>query len=149
MSTVGQVVDDDIRRGEGATVDAGGGSLDRPGYFYAATVLTNVAAGARIVDVAQFGPALPVIAFSHLDEIIERASSPHLRSRRIGMDVRPERGQAIGLRPEAGSAWVNTHAALRPDRPLGELRWSGQGIENGRWGYQAFTDLQVIHSVKQ
>jgi acyl-CoA reductase-like NAD-dependent aldehyde dehydrogenase len=30
-------------------------------------------------------------------------------------------------------------------QPFGGLKWSGIGVENGIWGVDAFTDVQVIH----
>ena len=46
-----------VRRG--ARVAAGGGPLDRPGYFYRPTILDSVTDGFRIVDEEQFGPRSP------------------------------------------------------------------------------------------
>ena len=40
---------------------------------------------------------------------------------------------------------MNTHAALAPHLPFGGLKWSGVGVENGTWGYKAFTHLQVVN----
>jgi acyl-CoA reductase-like NAD-dependent aldehyde dehydrogenase len=47
----------------GARVAAGGGKLDRAGYFYAPTILAGTSDGVPIVDEEQFGPALPVISY--------------------------------------------------------------------------------------
>ncbi|GAB3739132.1 aldehyde dehydrogenase family protein [Microlunatus parietis] len=58
----------------GAVAAAGGRALDRPGYFFAPTILTGVSDGTRIVDEEQFGPALPVITYRDLDEVVKRVN---------------------------------------------------------------------------
>jgi acyl-CoA reductase-like NAD-dependent aldehyde dehydrogenase len=133
----------------GARAAAGGEALGRPGYFFAPTILTDAADGTAIVDEEQFGPALPVIAYRDLDETIERANAT---SYGLGASVwatDTERGEQIARRLEAGSAWVNTHAALAPHLPFGGLKWSGIGVENGPWGYKSFTDMQVLNRRKR
>jgi acyl-CoA reductase-like NAD-dependent aldehyde dehydrogenase len=46
---------------------------------------------------------------------------------------------------DCGQVSVNAHGAgLRPDFPFGGHKWSGLGVENGRWGLEGFTDLQVL-----
>jgi acyl-CoA reductase-like NAD-dependent aldehyde dehydrogenase len=31
---------------------------------------------------------------------------------------------------------------------MGGFKWSGIGRENGRWGYEGFTEVQVLSSKK-
>ena len=61
----------------GATVHTGGETLGKEGYFYAPTVLSDIAEGVRIVDEEQFGPALPVMPFQDIDDVLERANGTH------------------------------------------------------------------------
>ena len=60
---------------DGATATTGGAPVDGPGYFFQPTVLTGVAEGTRIVDEEQFGPALPVIPYRDIDDVVERANA--------------------------------------------------------------------------
>jgi acyl-CoA reductase-like NAD-dependent aldehyde dehydrogenase len=133
----------------GARAAAGGAALDRPGYFFAPTILTDAADGTAIVDEEQFGPALPVIAYRDLDDAIERANATTYALGASVWATDTERGEGVARQLEAGSAWVNTHAALAPDLPFGGLKWSGVGVENGTWGYKSFTDLQVVNRRKK
>ena len=57
-----------------------------------------------------------------------------------------ERGTALAQELESGTAWVNHHMDITPYAPFGGAKWSGIGYENGRWGYEAFTDLQVVNT---
>jgi len=46
---------------------------------------------------------------------------------------------------DAGQVTVNGHAnGIRPDLPFGGHKWSGIGVENGRWGLYGFTETQVL-----
>ncbi|TKJ20011.1 aldehyde dehydrogenase family protein [Blastococcus sp. CCUG 61487] len=133
----------------GAKAAAGGAALERPGYFFAPTILTDAADGTEIVDEEQFGPALPVIPYSDLDEAVERANATTYGLGASVWATDTERGEAVARQLDAGSAWVNTHAALAPNLPFGGLKWSGIGVENGPWGLKGFTDMQVVHRRKQ
>ena len=49
---------------------------------------------------------------------------------------------------ESGTGWVNQHMDLGPNVPFGGAKWSGIGYENGKWGYESFTELQVVNTKK-
>src|SRR5579875_1711687 len=132
----------------GAKAAAGGKPMDRPGYFFEPTILAGVSNDARIVEEEQFGPALPVVAYRDLDEAIERANATHFGLSGSVWGSDPDRAAEVAGRLECGTAWVNTHLALQPKQPFGGFKWSGIGVENGPWGYYAFTDIQVIHRSK-
>ncbi|HVV36606.1 MAG TPA: aldehyde dehydrogenase family protein [Acidimicrobiales bacterium] len=132
----------------GATAVTGGAPMDRPGYFFQPTILDNVHDGSRIVDEEQFGPALPVIPYRHLDEAIDRANATHfgLSGSVWGADI--DKANAVADQLECGTSWVNAHLVLQPHQPFGGFKWSGVGVENGPWGLDAFTDIQVRYTSK-
>src|SRR5882757_2766884 len=129
----------------GARAAAGGAPLDRPGFFFAPTVLADARAGMRIVDEEQFGPALPVIAYDDVEDAIAAANGTDYGLGGSVWSADLDHAEAIARRLEAGTCWVNTHTMLAPLQPFGGLKWSGLGVENGVWGVDAFTDVQVIH----
>jgi acyl-CoA reductase-like NAD-dependent aldehyde dehydrogenase len=132
----------------GARAAAGGGPIDGPGYFFQPTILAGLTDGTRIVDEEQFGPAVPVISYRHVDEVIERANATHfgLSGSVWGVDV--ERANAVADQLECGTSWVNAHLALAPHQPFGGFNWSGLGVENGPWGLSSFTEIQVRYQSK-
>lgn len=132
----------------GAKPVTGGKPIDGPGYFFEPTILAGLSDGTRIVDEEQFGPALPVIPYRHLDEAVERANATHFGLSGSVWGGDPERASDVAARLEVGTAWVNTHLALQPNVPFGGAKWSGIGVENGPWGYYGFTEIQVIHRSK-
>ena len=144
---VSELVSDALSNG--ATAVAGGGPLDRPGYFFAPTVLTGVSDGTRIVDEEQFGPALPVIPYRDVDDALARANATQFGLGGSVWSADPDRAADVAERLETGTAWVNTHAALAPHQPFGGAKWSGIGVENGSWGLLGYTEIQVVHRSKR
>ncbi len=132
----------------GAVAAAGGAAADRPGYFFEPTILSGTVDGSRIVDEEQFGPALPVIPYRHIDDAIARANATHFGLSGSVWSNDTERASAVADQLECGTAWVNAHLALAPHQPFGGFKWSGLGVENGPWGLDAFTDIQVRYNQK-
>jgi acyl-CoA reductase-like NAD-dependent aldehyde dehydrogenase len=132
----------------GANVASGGKPMDRPGYFFEPTILHGVAEGVRIVDEEQFGPALPVISYRHVDEALDRANATMFGLSGSVWSSDPDRAGEVASKLECGTAWVNSHLNLAPHQPFGGFKWSGLGVENGPWGLAAFTEIQVQYRSK-
>lgn len=144
LRIVSDLVDDALHRG--ARAAAGGKAPERAGFFYQPTILANVDDRMRIVDEEQFGPALPVLSYDNLDEAVERANSGKYGLGGSVWTSDPQRGAQVASELVCGTSWVNTHAVTLPHQPFAGAKWSGVGVENGRWGLYDFTQLQVIHT---
>lgn len=127
----------------GGVAAAGGAPLDRPGYFFAPTVVTGVAEGTRLVDEEQFGPAVPVLTYRDVDEVVDRANATTFGLSGSVWSGDDDRAASVAARLECGTAWVNTHLVMAPHQPFGGCKWSGIGVENGPWGLAAFSEIQV------
>jgi acyl-CoA reductase-like NAD-dependent aldehyde dehydrogenase len=132
----------------GGTAATGGFRPDRPGYFFAPTVVTDVAEGVRLVDEEQFGPALPVMRFRDVDEAVRRANATTYGLCGSVWSSDAERASAVAARLECGTTWVNTHLAVGPHQPFGGHKWSGIGVENGVAGLESFTDIQTQYRAR-
>jgi len=129
----------------GATATTGGAARDGAGYFFEPTILTDISDGTRIVDEEQFGPALPVIPYRNVGEVVERANATHFGLSGSVWGGDEDRAAEVAGQLECGTAWVNTHLALGPSQPFGGFKWSGVGIENGPWGLSEFSEIQAVH----
>ncbi len=129
----------------GATATTGGAARDGGGYFFEPTILTDISDGTRIVDEEQFGPALPVIPYRNVDEVVERANATHFGLSGSVWGTDADRAADVAGQLECGTAWINTHLALGPAQPFGGFKWSGVGVENGPWGLSEFTEIQAVH----
>jgi acyl-CoA reductase-like NAD-dependent aldehyde dehydrogenase len=138
----------DEARKDGAKVLAGGTRLEGNGYFYPPTIVTDVRPGMRLVDEEQFGTALPIIRYKDVGDALEQANRTHygLGASVWTSDVR--RGEELVRELESGTGWVNQHMDITPYAPFGGSKWSGLGYENGKWGYEEFTELQVVNTKK-
>jgi acyl-CoA reductase-like NAD-dependent aldehyde dehydrogenase len=132
----------------GARAAVGGHAMDRPGYFFEPTILAGLSDGTRIVDEEQFGPALPVISYRDVDDVVERANATHFGLSGSVWGTDTDRASDVAGRLECGTAWVNTHLALAPQQPFGGFKWSGVGVENGPWGLAEFSEIQVMYRSK-
>ena len=62
-------------RQDGARVLCGGEPADGPGLFYPVTILADANDGMAIVDEEQFGPVVPIIRFTDIEDVIARANA--------------------------------------------------------------------------
>lgn len=143
---VGELVADALAHG--ARAAAGGAPADGPGYFFPPTILTGVAEGTRIVDEEQFGPAIPVIPYRDLDDVVARANATTFGLSGSVWSADTDRAGAVAEQLECGTAWVNAHLSMAPHQPFGGFKWSGVGVENGPWGLASFTEVQVQYRAR-
>ncbi|CNG60300.1 betaine-aldehyde dehydrogenase [Mycobacterium tuberculosis] len=131
---------------KGGRVAAGGAPIDGRGYYFQPTIIADVEEGLPLVDEEQFGPVLPILRYSRVDDAVERANNTMfgLCGSVWGSDEAAAR--EIAERLECGTTFVNTHADLLPTVPFGGAKWSGVGVENGIDGLLAFTGQQVVHT---
>lgn len=116
------------------------------GLFFPATVISGLTNGDPLVDEEQFGPALPIIAYSDVEEAIKMANdNPNgLGGSVWSNDI--EAAKKIASRLECGSVWINKHGMIQPNAPFGGVKTSGLGVEFGEEGLAEYTDIQVIFS---
>lgn len=116
------------------------------GLFFPPTIIADLDNGDPLVDEEQFGPALPVIKYSDLDEVIERANDSEngLGGSVWSRDI--DKAKEVASRMQCGSVWINKHGAIQPNAPFGGVKKSGLGVEFGEEGMQEYTDIQVIFS---
>jgi len=139
---------DDTRRA-GARIVAGGEVPQRPGYFIPPTIVTDVAEDSRLVREEQFGPVVPVLRFSDVDEAVRRANDTRFGLAGSVWSHDPERATAIAARLEVGTAWVNQHRATSATVPFGGAKESGLGRQYSILGLKENMEPQVVSVLKQ
>ena len=123
-----------------------GGNAPDQGLFFPLTLITDLDNGNPLVDEEQFGPVLPIIRYSDVEEVVARANdNPHgLGGSVWSKDVQKAKGVALQLR--CGTAWINKHGPIQPNAPFGGVKSSGFGVEFGEEGLFENTDIQVVWS---
>jgi succinate-semialdehyde dehydrogenase / glutarate-semialdehyde dehydrogenase len=125
-------------REAGAQVLTGGRALDGPGYFYAPTVLIDVPATAAVLAEEPFGPIAPILPFSDLDEVMDRANSLPYGLAAYGFTHRADRAAFLVDRFEAGILSINHVGGSVPTAPSGGFKESGYGREGGSEGLDGY-----------
>jgi succinate-semialdehyde dehydrogenase/glutarate-semialdehyde dehydrogenase len=135
-------VDESIERG--ARVLTGGHRLDRPGNFFAPTILTDVDLGMPVFREETFGPVAAVIRADDDHHAVELANdSPYgLGASVWTRDV--ERGLQVGRRVASGALFVNGVVASDPRLPFGGTKRSGYGRELAAEGIREFVNTRTI-----
>jgi len=134
----------DSAREEGATIVCGGVLPDGPGNFYPLTLVTDIRDGARLVDEEQFGPVLPIIRYSDLEQAIANANRLDVGLGASVWSSDTQRAAEVAIRLQAGTVWVNQHGMVHPMVPFGGNKRSGWGLEFGQEGLKGVTQPQVI-----
>lgn len=137
-----ELVDDAVSRG--AEILHGGKVKEGAGYFYPATVLTNVPADARVCKEEIFGPVAPIIVCDSVDEMVERANDTEygLMAYVCGQDIDQVR-DVVG-RLESGMVAVNVGVASDPSAPFGGVKQSGIGREGSHEGMSEYMELKYV-----
>jgi acyl-CoA reductase-like NAD-dependent aldehyde dehydrogenase len=132
----------------GARILSGGEPTEGPGYFFPVTIVADIADDARLVQEEPFGPILPVLKFTDVEDALQRAND---NANGLGGSVWSsdiEYATKLAQRLECGTAWVNNHAMLRPDAPFGGVKDSGIGVEFGLYGLEEYTSIQTLQISK-
>jgi len=127
-------------------VIAGGAAMDRPGYFIQPTIVRDIKEGSRLVDEEQFGPVLPVIKYTDMEDVIRRANGTTYGLGASVWSSDPKRAHDIATRIESGTVWINKHLDMAPHIPFGGAKQSGMGVEFAEEGLAEFTQLQIINA---
>ena len=132
-------------KANGGTCVIGGEPMGGPNYFYPVTFVTGVSDGVRLVDEEQFGPVLPIITYTDIEDAISAANGLEfgLDASVWGSDA--EETARVASRLEAGTVFVNKHAEIAPHVPFGGIKCSGLGVEFGEEGLAAYTSIKIIN----
>ena len=129
----------------GARVVLGGEpDRDAPGHFYPTTIIADIDPQHELVLEEQFGPVLPIIRYSDLDEAIKLANALEFGLGSSVWTSDREQAMAVASRLQAGTTWINSHGGLHPMVPFGGAKQSGYGREFGVEGLKAVAEPHVI-----
>lgn len=132
-------------REQGHEFLTGGEPEEATGYFVPVTLIGNPPESARVVQEEAFGPVLPILKYSDLDEVIARANASEfgLGGSVWGSDI--DQAAQVAARLETGTVWINSAQGLTPFAAFAGHKQSGVGAENGLEGLLEFTVPQTIY----
>jgi succinate-semialdehyde dehydrogenase/glutarate-semialdehyde dehydrogenase len=129
---------------DGAEILTGGHPIDRPGFFYAPTVLGNVERGTVAFDEEIFGPVASVIVAADADEAVDLANDTRFGLGGAVFTEDTAKGESVARRLECGCAFVNEMVKSHPHLPFGGIKDSGYGRELSSIGIREFVNAKTL-----
>lgn len=141
-----QNVHDQVERaiGQGAVATTGGHTMDRTGYYYRPTVLTDVDPGTVAFDEEIFGPVAAIVVADDTDHAVELANATRFGLGASVFTADVDKGERIARRLESGCAFVNELTKSDPRLPFGGIKDSGYGRELSHHGIREFVNAKTI-----
>ena len=129
---------------DGAQLAVGGAVPDGPGFFYPATVLVDVPAGAAILREEVFGPVAPVVVFDTEEDAVKLANDTEYGLVAYVYTRDLARGLRVSEALESGMVGLNRPLVSDPAAPFGGVKQSGLGREGGHDGLLEFMESKYI-----
>ncbi|MCW4352114.1 NAD-dependent succinate-semialdehyde dehydrogenase [Hoyosella sp. YIM 151337] len=142
IDKVTHLVSDATQRG--AKVALGGTPPEGSGYFYPATVLTDVPDEAEMTSTEIFGPVAAISVFDTEDEVIGRANNTPYGLVSYVYTENLRRGLRVCEALEAGMVGLNQGIVSNPAAPFGGVKESGLGREGGFTGIDEFLEMKYV-----
>ncbi|XP_018585697.2 mitochondrial 10-formyltetrahydrofolate dehydrogenase [Scleropages formosus] len=136
----------EVGKKEGATLVYGGYQVDRPGFFMAPTVFTNVEDHMFIAKEESFGPVMVVSKFKDgdIDGVLKRANDTEfgLASGVFTRDI--NKAMYVSERLEAGTVFINTYNKTDVASPFGGFKQSGFGKDLGEEALHEYLRTKAV-----
>lgn len=139
-------LDEQVRKSvdAGARLLTGGKRLERAGYYYAPTVLTDIHKDSPAYSEELFGPVASLFRARDIDEAIRIANDSMFGlGSSAWTNTEAEREQFID-EIEAGSVFINGMVASDPRLPFGGVKNSGYGRELSVHGIREFVNIKTV-----
>jgi succinate-semialdehyde dehydrogenase / glutarate-semialdehyde dehydrogenase len=139
-------VDEQVQKSiaAGAKLLTGGKRLDRPGFFYEPTVLTDIPEASPAYREEIFGP---VACFFRVRDAAEAIAIANDSSFGLGASAWTNdeaETELFAKELEAGMVFINSMVASDPRLPFGGAKRSGFGRELGAEGIREFVNLKTV-----
>jgi len=132
-------------RAAGARVLTGGHRLDRPGYFYAPTVVSDVVGGMALHDDEIFGPVLPITSFSTAEQALAEANATEYGLAAYVFTEDLNTSIVMSERLEFGMVAINDWMPVTAEAPFGGVKGSGLGRETGSEGILEYLESKAVY----
>src|SRR3954466_1073684 len=140
-----ELVEDAVSKG--AKVLTGGKLPDGPGFFYPATVLTNVSDDCKMLSEEIFGPVASIQTFKAEDEVVARANDTEYGLVAYLYTKDLSRGLRVSEKLDFGMIGLNRGLVSDPAAPFGGTKQSGLGREGAAEGMKEFLETQYVSVV--
>lgn len=147
MKLVQEHVEDAVRSGAKIVAQSKPSRPDLNGYFYPATLMTDVDHSMTIMREETFGPVIPVMKFKNIDEALELANDCTMALTSSVWTGSVSKGRKIASRLESGVTTINDHLYShgQSETPWGGWKESGIGRTHGKMGLLEMTNAKLVN----
>ena len=139
-------LDADVKKSvaAGARVLTGGHPLQRPGNFYAPTVLADVPKDSPAYNEEFFGPVASIFRVKDVDQAIQIANDSRFGLGASAWTNDPVETERFINELDAGMVFLNKMVASDPRLPFGGVKYSGHGRELAVQGIREFVNIKTV-----
>src|SRR6266849_1300669 len=139
-------LDADVKKtvAAGARVLTGGHPLDRPGNFYAPTVLADIPKDSPAYKEEFFGPVASIFRVKDVDQAIQVANDSRFGLGASAWTNDPAETERFINELDAGMVFLNKMVASDPRLPFGGVKFSGHGRELAEHGIREFVNIKTV-----
>jgi len=127
-----------------AQVMAGGSALDRPGFFFPATVVAGLRQDDELIQKEIFGPVITVQKFSDEAQAVTMANGVEYGLASSVWTTNHGTAMRMAKAFDFGCVWINTHIPLVAEMPHGGFKRSGYGKDLSGYGFEDYTRIKHV-----
>lgn len=147
LRTVEQHMEDALAKGANIAAQSQPKGNTENGFFYPATLLTDVTEDMLVVREETFGPILCVMPVANAEEAVARANQSNLALTSSIWTKNNKRGRALAEQLETGVTTINDHLYTHglSETPWGGWKESGIGRSHGPEGLLEMVNTKVVN----
>ena len=127
-----------------AKIVAGGSKVDRPGYFFAPTVIAGLRQDDEMIQNEIFGPVITVQKFKDEAEAVAMANGVAYGLASSVWTSNHGRAMRMAKAFDFGCVWINTHIPIVAEMPHGGFKRSGYGKDLSSYGFEDYTRIKHV-----
>ena len=129
---------------KGAKLLLGGNRVDKKGYYYPVTVLSNIKKGMEAYEQETFGPVAAIIRAKDNDDAIKIANDSAFGLGASLWTTNINLAKEYAHKIESGSVFINGMVKSDPRLPFGGVKISGYGRELSDYGIKEFLNIKTV-----
>ena len=129
---------------KGAVVLCGGKRIDREGFFYEPTVVSNLKKGMPAYDDEIFGPVASLIKAKDENDAVEIANDSSFGLGASLWTANIPKSKELAREIQSGSVFINGMVKSDPRLPFGGIKNSGYGRELSHYGIKEFVNIKTV-----